>query len=494
MAPLARPNRAASLTYNCDFHDHQCTRLTSCTYFENLIQKGVDALTVGQELRRLFCGFDGFDILICCPLSSLNHSFSTIPPMIEIHPAYDDGFANSHGIVFASMNSHGPISQPIPIAPSHIPKPGDSSLQSSDVNNVLDFNSNYSPYNPVPSPVHEVPAKPQSSFSSSGFTFAPLLAATSLPASSQPTVNSTSYQMSIINSMIQEENHKPSSSTVPSVIQQSPISSPNHQYFRSQCGITNYTSSRVVGGTITQIGQYPWIAALGYSLPNLTTNGLQFYCAGSLITRSHILTSAHCISPFLRVARLGEYDLSRENDGANPIDFGIERTIVHEEYLPDIILNDIAILKLKRQAPVNDKIRPICLPLFEPLRSADLTGYTPFVAGWGSTFFQGPQSSILQDTQVPIVSTGECEKSYKAIFSTQVFDNRIICAGNGAHDACQGDSGGPLMVSEMSDGDAGFHYVLVGIVSYGYECARDGFPGVYTRISTFLPWIQRNLS
>lgn len=63
------------------------------------------------------------------------------------------------------------------------------------------------------------------------------------------------------------------------------------------------------------------------------------------------------------------------------------------------------------------------------------------LAGWGSTFFQGPQSSILQDTQVPIIATAECEQSYKTIFSMQIFDNRIICAGNGDHDACQGDSG-----------------------------------------------------
>lgn len=56
-----------------------------------------------------------------------------------------------------------------------------------------------------------------------------------------------------------------------------------------------------------------------------------------------------------RIARLGEYDLSTMNDGANPIDFAIAKTIVHEQYEPDIILNDIAIVKLKRQAPVNSK-------------------------------------------------------------------------------------------------------------------------------------------
>lgn len=88
-----------------------------------------------------------------------------------------------------------------------------------------------------------------------------------------------------------------------------------------------------------------------------------------------------------------------------------------------------------------DQIRPICLPLHEPLRSSNLIGYSPFVAGWGSMVFLGPQSTILRDAQVPIISTAECEKNYKSKYSMQVFDNRIICAGSGGHDACQGDSG-----------------------------------------------------
>jgi secreted trypsin-like serine protease len=64
-----------------------------------------------------------------------------------------------------------------------------------------------------------------------------------------------------------------------------------------------------------------------------------------------------------------------------------------------------------------------------------------------------------------------------------------FCAGGGeGNDACQGDGGGPLVCQ-----DEGF-YELTGLVSWGFGCGREGVPGVYVKVSSFIGWINQIIS
>lgn len=70
----------------------------------------------------------------------------------------------------------------------------------------------------------------------------------------------------------------------------------------------------------------------------------------------------------------------------------------------------------------------------------------------------------------------------------------MLCAGDtrtggnqDVHDACQGDSGGPLVC--MIDK----RMTLLGIISWGLGCGQKDVPGIYTKVTNYLDWIQDNM-
>ena len=90
-----------------------------------------------------------------------------------------------------------------------------------------------------------------------------------------------------------------------------------------------------------------------------------------------------------------------------------------------------------------------------------------WVVGWGALFFDGYAAARLMQVSVPITNNQGCRQS--------ITDPVIqVCAGydKGGKDSCQGDSGGPL-VKEIGDGV----FELIGIVSFGVQCAERMKPG-----------------
>ena len=51
----------------------------------------------------------------------------------------------------------------------------------------------------------------------------------------------------------------------------------------------------------------------------------------------------------------------------------------------------------------------------------------------------------------------------------------------------QGDSGGPLQI-QLDEPYCSF--ALVGVTSFGKFCGFPQSPGVYTRVSYYVPWIE----
>ncbi|XP_068627046.1 trypsin CFT-1-like [Battus philenor] len=104
--------------------------------------------------------------------------------------------------------------------------------------------------------------------------------------------------------------------------------------------------------------------------------------------------------------------------------------------------------------------------------------------GWGSTSAEEEiGSEQLRDVLIWVVNQETCRTNY-AELGRAVTDN-MLCSGwidVGGRDQCQGDSGGPLLHNN----------VVVGICSWGYQCALPKYPGVNTRVSRYTLWIQLN--
>ncbi|CAH0760477.1 unnamed protein product [Diatraea saccharalis] len=259
------------------------------------------------------------------------------------------------------------------------------------------------------------------------------------------------------------------------------------------CGMSNGSFGKVVGGDNATLGDFPWMALLGYRFRRGPTT--LWMCGGSLVTRKHVITAAHCIFAHeedLFLVRLGELNMERDDDGANPIDVPIKTKIQHEDYSPNSYDNDIGILVLEKEVTFTDFIKPICIPKNNKERSQTFENHTPIVAGWGLIAFEGPAAVHLQAVQVPVVSNEICAEAYTQ-YKVRIGEG-TLCAGykSGGRDACKGDSGGPLMQPILTENFKTAFY-QIGVVGYGRRCGEPGYPGIYTRVTHFIPWIQEKL-
>ncbi|KAM4740023.1 mast cell protease 1A-like [Anableps anableps] len=241
-------------------------------------------------------------------------------------------------------------------------------------------------------------------------------------------------------------------------------------------------------------------------------------CGGFLISENVVVTAAHCDKQNPTSVVLGTHNLKKGVDGT--MRYNVTRCR-HPNFDKVESGNDIMLLKLSEKVQLNKKVQPIQIPK-ATMKLKDKAKCR--VAGWGSTR-PGSKVSDLSEkvplnngvTTIPIPSSvitlrdnqicsvagwGYTENSYlsddlrvvdvsvmnprecKKIWEINLPTNLICAGGYGTKKGfCQGDSGGPLVCNGRA----------VGVVSFNrnHYCNYPDLPNVYTDISKYLQWINR---
>ncbi|KNC23985.1 Serine proteases 1/2 [Lucilia cuprina] len=231
---------------------------------------------------------------------------------------------------------------------------------------------------------------------------------------------------------------------------------------------------RITNGKNAAEGQFPYQVGLSFS----SSNG-GWWCGGSLIDNSWVLTAAHCtngatgatvyLGATVRTSPKVTYTVSKSN------------FIQHKSYNSLVLSNDISLIRIPSVSFTN-YINKVALPAVSSSYST-YAGQNAIASGWGLVSDTATAvASKLQYATLQIIENSVCAQTYGSL----LIRSKTICTATPkGTSTCNGDSGGPLVLASSK--------TLVGVTSFVSTAGcESGAPAGFVRVTSYLDWIQEN--
>ncbi|XP_030386356.1 serine protease 1-like [Scaptodrosophila lebanonensis] len=229
---------------------------------------------------------------------------------------------------------------------------------------------------------------------------------------------------------------------------------------------------RITNGYPAYEGKVPYVVGLSFT----RSDGTGYWCGGSIIGHTWVLTAAHCTNHGSSVTIY--YGASFRFQAQYTHWVGRGDFVQHPNYNSDNLNNDISLIRTPHVDFWN-LVNRVELPSYND-RYNSYNGWWAVASGWGYTWNDGGMSDYLNCVDVQIMGNDECRNTFGSNYIT---DNTLCIRTTDGKSTCSGDSGGPLV---LHDGNR-----LVGITSFGSGGGcTSGAPAGFTRVTGYLDWIR----